>query len=84
MMNNETTEMVQKAFKDELGAEFSLLEIKAMTLVSPSDIDDDVYTLVGDNGILFIAMLLKAPNGMINDVWVFEKSLAMTMRIKNR
>lgn len=84
MMNNETAKMVQMAFERELGAKFSLLEIKAMTPVIPSDIDDDIYTLVGDNGILFIARLLKAPNGRINGVWVYEKSLAMTMKIKSR
>lgn len=81
-MKNKTAKMVQEAFERELGAKFSLLEIKAMTRVIPCDIDDDVYTLVGDNAILFVARLLKAPNGMTNGVWVYEKSLAMTMRIK--
>lgn len=83
-MNNKIAEMVREAFERELGAKFSLLEIKAMTRVEPSDIDDDVYTLVGDGGILFVARLLKTPNGTQNGVWVYEKSLAMTMRIKTR
>lgn len=83
-MNNETAKMVQMAFKRELGVEFSVLEIKAMTRVIPSDIDDDIYVLVGDDGILFIARLIKAPNGKNNAVWVYEKSLAMTMKISTR
>lgn len=83
-MNNKTAKMVQEAFERELGAKFSLLEIKAMTLVRPSDIDDDIYTLVGDDGILFIARILKTQNDTPNGVWVYEKSLAMTMGIKTR
>lgn len=81
-MNNETAKMVQMAFKMELGVDFSVLEIKAMTRVIPSDIDDEVYTLVGDGGIMFVARLLKAPNGKNNGVWVYEKSLAMTLKIE--
>ena len=81
-MNNETAKMVQMAFKRELGVDFSVLEIKAMTRVIPSDIDDEVYTLVGDGGIMFVARLLKAPNGENNGVWVYEKSLAMTLKIE--
>lgn len=80
-MDLKTAEMVKKAFENEFGIKFSILEIKAMTRVKPSDIDDDIYTLVGDGGILFIARLLKTPNGNINGVWVYEKSLAMIMKI---
>ena len=84
-MNNKTAEMVRREFENALGAKFSLLEIKALTRVIPCDIDDDVYTLVGEDGMLFIARLLKNPNSeKIDGVWVYQKSLAMTFGISER
>lgn len=69
-MNNKTAKMVQEAFEKDLGAKFSILEIKSMTRVTASCIDDEVYTLVDEKGILFVARI-------INHVIVLTKELSV-------
>ncbi len=75
-MNNKTAKMVQEAFKKDLGAEFSILEIKSMTRVATSGIDDEVYTLVDETGILFVARIINHVNGEPYNVLVKDLSVA--------
>ena len=75
-MNNETAKMVQKAFATDLGADFTLLEIKAMKQVEPNGIDDEVYTLVDSEGMLFVARVFKEQNGKIYNILVKDMSLS--------
>ena len=75
-MDNKTAKMVQEAFEKDLGVKFSLLEIKAMTLVASSGIDDEVYTLVNEKGMLFVARMINHVNGEPYDVLVKNLSVA--------
>ena len=75
-MNNKTAKMVQNAFEKDLGAKFSILEIKSMTRVTASCIDDEVYTLVEEKGILFVARIINHVIGEPYNVLTKELSVA--------
>lgn len=75
-MNNKTAKMAQNAFEKDLGAKFSILEIKSMTRVTTCGIDDEVYTLVDEKGMLFVARIINHVNGEPYNVLVKDLSVA--------
>lgn len=70
-MRMEDCEKVKKAFKDELNAEFSLLDIKGMSRVNEAGIDDEVYVLVDTDAMLYVTRLRrKTVYGEIEKIFV--------------
>ena len=71
-MTNETAEKIRLYFKREFGVEYSLLVVKSMTPITCKTTDDEIYSLVDDDG-MFIARV-QARTGKI---WVYEKQMPM-------
>ncbi len=75
-MTNETARMIQDAIEQDLGAKFSLLEIKGMTPITQSAIDEEMYVLVDSEGMAFLATLIADyPGGKPHNVLVKDVSM---------